>query len=68
MTFKMSRAIFMFRTPVPISLIKLKHRIVPTSIAQSFRVEAANLDQTLLDALAASVLAYVPPTTTTKAP
>lgn len=30
--------------------------------AQSFRVEAANLDQTLLDTLAASVLAYVPPT------
>jgi hypothetical protein len=36
-----------------------------TPDAQSFRVEAANLDQTLLDALAASVLAYVPPTTTT---
>ena len=33
--------------------------------AQSFRVEAANLDQTLLDALAISVLAYVPLTTTT---
>jgi hypothetical protein len=38
---------------------------LPSSDAQSFRVEAANLDQTLLDALAASVLAYVPPTTTT---
>lgn len=30
----------------------------------SFRVEAANLDQSLLDALATGVLAYVPPTTT----
>jgi hypothetical protein len=30
--------------------------------AESFRVEAANLDQALLDALAAAVLAYVPPT------
>lgn len=33
--------------------------------AQSFRVQAADLDQSLLDALADSVLAYVPPTTTT---
>ena len=33
--------------------------------AQSFRVQAADLDQNLLDALAAGVLAYVPPTTTT---
>lgn len=32
--------------------------------AESFRVEAANLDQSLLDDLAHSVLAYVPPTTT----
>ena len=33
--------------------------------AQSFRVQAADLDQNLLNALAAAVLAYVPPTTTT---
>jgi hypothetical protein len=33
--------------------------------AQSFRVQAADLDQSLLDALADGVLAYVPPTTTT---
>lgn len=33
--------------------------------AQSFRVQAADLDQSLLDALAVGVLAYVPPTTTT---
>jgi hypothetical protein len=33
--------------------------------SQSFRVQAADLDQSLLDALAAGVLAYVPPTTTT---
>jgi hypothetical protein len=33
--------------------------------AESFRVQAADLDQSLLDALADSVLAYVPPTTTT---
>ena len=38
---------------------------LPSSDAQSFRVQATDLDQTLLDALAASVLAYVPPTTTT---
>lgn len=36
-----------------------------TPDAQSFRVQAADLDQSLLDALAAKVLAYVPPTTTT---
>lgn len=36
-----------------------------TPNAQSFRVQAADLDQSLLDALAAGVLAYVPPTTTT---
>jgi len=30
--------------------------------AQSFRVQAADLDQTLLDKLATEVLAYVPPT------
>jgi hypothetical protein len=30
--------------------------------AQSFRVQAADLDQALLDELAAAVLAYVPPT------
>ena len=29
--------------------------------AKSFRVEAANLDQTLLDTLAEAVLAYTPP-------
>lgn len=29
--------------------------------AESFRVEAANLDQSLLDALATAVLDYVPP-------
>lgn len=29
--------------------------------AESFRVEAANLNQSLLDALATAVLAYVPP-------
>ena len=33
--------------------------------AESFRVQAADLDQSLLDALADGVLAYVPPTTTT---
>jgi hypothetical protein len=33
--------------------------------AESFRVQAADLDQSLLDALADSVLAYVPSTTTT---
>jgi hypothetical protein len=33
---------------------------LPSSDAQSFRVQATDLDQTLLDALAASVLAYVP--------
>jgi hypothetical protein len=33
-----------------------------TPDAESFRVEAANLDQALLDTLAAEVLAYVPPT------
>jgi hypothetical protein len=32
---------------------------------ESFRVQAADLDQSLLDALADGVLAYVPPTTTT---
>ena len=32
---------------------------------QSFRVQAADLDQTLLNNLAEAVLAYVPPTTTT---
>jgi hypothetical protein len=32
-----------------------------TPDAQSFRVEAANLDQALLDELATAVLAYVPP-------
>lgn len=31
----------------------------------SFRVQAADLDQSLLDALATSVLTYVPPTTST---
>jgi hypothetical protein len=36
--------------------------------AQSFRVQAADLDQALLDELALAVLAYVPPTTTTIAP
>ena len=30
----------------------------------SFRVQAADLDQALLDGLAAAVLSYVPPTTT----
>jgi hypothetical protein len=30
--------------------------------AESFRVEASKLDESLLDALAESVLAYVPPT------
>jgi len=30
--------------------------------AQSFRVQAADLDQALLDKLATEVLAYVPPT------
>ena len=30
--------------------------------AESFRVEAVNLDQVLLDTLATAVLAYVPPT------
>jgi len=33
--------------------------------AESFRVQAADLDQSLLDALADGVLAYVPSTTTT---
>jgi hypothetical protein len=33
--------------------------------AESFRVQAADLDQDLLNALATAVLAYVPPTTTT---
>ena len=33
--------------------------------AESFRVQAADLDQSLLDVLADGVLAYVPPTTTT---
>jgi hypothetical protein len=32
-----------------------------TPDAQSFRVEATNLDQALLDELATAVLAYVPP-------
>jgi len=32
---------------------------------ESFRVQAADLDQELLDNLAEGVLAYVPPTTTT---
>lgn len=36
---------------------------LPDSVqSQSFRVQAKDLDQTLLNALAASVLAYVPPT------
>ena len=35
------------------------------SNAESFRVQAADLDQSLLDALADGVLAYVPSTTTT---
>lgn len=36
-----------------------------SSDAQSFRVQAADLDQDLLNVLAEAVLAYVPPTTTT---
>jgi hypothetical protein len=35
-----------------------------TPDAESFRVEAVNLDQALLDTLAAEVLAYVPPVPT----
>ena len=36
-----------------------------SSDVQSFRVQAADLDQDLLNVLAEAVLAYVPPTTTT---
>jgi len=34
---------------------------LPNTEAKSFRVEAADLDQALLDALAEAVFAYVPP-------